>query len=100
MEACRRALPRDYPLTRSSHNQPFDYGTISHMSDHEPLSIQQLQQLLEDVAELADRAEEIRKLLLAANGPEDPRAVRADEVRNAIQRLQWAMERQSKNAGA
>jgi hypothetical protein len=75
-------------------------GTISHMSEHEPLSIQQLQQLHQDVAELADRTQEIATLLQAAHGPEDPTAVRAQEARNAIQRLQWAMERQSKNAGA
>jgi hypothetical protein len=70
------------------------------MSEREPLSIQQVQQLHEDVAELADCAQEITTLLQAAHGPEDPIAVRAQEARNAIQRLQWAMERQSKNAGA
>jgi hypothetical protein len=63
------------------------------MPDHEPLSSQQLQQVQEDVAELADRAEEITKLMLAAYGPEDPRAVRAQEIRASIQRLQWAIER-------
>jgi hypothetical protein len=77
-----------------------DCGTISYTSDHEALSIRQLQQVNEDVAELADRAQEIAKLMLAAYGPEDPRVVRAEEIRNAIQRLQWAMERQSKIVGA
>ena len=64
------------------------------MSEHEPLSSQQLQQLNEDVAELVGRAEELVELMLAAHGPEDPRAVRAQEIRDAIQRFQWAMERQ------
>ena len=66
------------------------------MPDHEPLSIRQLQQVQEDVAELTGRAEKITKYMLAAYGPEDPRAVRAQEVSAAIQRLQWATERQPK----
>jgi hypothetical protein len=65
------------------------------MSDlHHPLSIQQLQQVNQDVPELIDRAQEITKIMVAACGLEDPRAVRAQEVRDAIQRLQWAMERE------
>jgi hypothetical protein len=30
-----------------------------------------------------------------AHGPEDPRAVRAQDIRDSIQRFQWAMERES-----
>ena len=48
------------------------------------------------MAELTDRAEKITKLMLAGYRPQDPRVVRAQEVRAAIQRLQWAMERQPK----
>ena len=70
------------------------------MSDHEPLSIRQLQQVHEDLDELAGRAEQLAKLMLAAHGPEDPRAVRAQDIRDAIQRFQWAMERQSKIVNA
>jgi hypothetical protein len=66
------------------------------MVDHEPLCIQQLQQVQEDVAELKDRAKKITKHMLASYGPEDPRVVRAQEVGAAIQRLQWAIERQPK----
>ena len=66
------------------------------MTDHEPLSLKQLQQVQEDVAELTDSAGKITKLMLAGYGPQDPRVVRAQEVRAAIQRLQWAMERQPK----
>jgi hypothetical protein len=70
------------------------------MQDHEPLSVRQLQQVQEDMTELADRAEEITKLMLAAYGPEDLRSVRAEEICAAIQRLQWAIERQPKIVGA
>jgi phage FluMu protein gp41 len=69
------------------------------MSDlHHPLSIQQIRQVNQDVAELTDRAQEITKILLAAYGAEDPRAVRAQEVSDAVQRLQWAMEREPNTA--
>ena len=65
------------------------------MSDlHHPLSIRQLQEVNQDVAEVTDHAQEITKILLAACGPEDPRVVRAQEVSDAIQRLRWAMERE------
>ena len=64
------------------------------MSDtNSPLTIRQLLQAHEDIAQLADRAQEITKLLASAYGSEDRRTVRAQEVRDAIQRLQWAMER-------
>ena len=68
-------------------------GTISHMSGREPLPIRQILQATEDIAQLAYRAECIAKLLSEAYGSEDRRTVRAQEVRDAIQRLQWAMER-------
>ena len=70
------------------------------MSDHEPLSVRQLQQLNEDVAELARDAQEIAKLMAAAYGPDDPRAVRSQDICDAIQRFRWAMERESKIVNA
>ena len=63
------------------------------MSDHEPLSITQILQATEDIAGLAYQAECIAKFLAHAYGSEDRRTVRAQEIRDAIQRLQWAMER-------
>ena len=63
------------------------------MSSCEPLSIRQLLQAHEDIAQLADQAERITKLMQAAYGSEDRRTERAQEIRDAIQRLQWAMER-------
>jgi len=65
------------------------------MSDHAPLSIRQLHQVNEDVEELVIRAEGLAKLMRDAHGPEDPRAVRAQDIRDSIQRFQWAMERES-----
>jgi hypothetical protein len=67
------------------------------MSEHEPLSVRQVEQVNKEVAELAVRVEQLVKLMLAAHGPEDATAVRAQEIRDAIQRFQWAMERQIEN---
>jgi hypothetical protein len=68
------------------------------MSDHEPLSIRQLQQVNEDVAKLAGDAQGIAKLMLAAYGPDDQCAVRPQDICDAIQRLRWAMERHEDRA--
>ena len=62
------------------------------MSDRKPLPIRQILQATEEIAQLAYRAEGIAKLLAATYGSEDHRTVRAQEIRDAIQRLQWAME--------
>jgi hypothetical protein len=62
------------------------------MSDRKPLPIRQILQATEDIAQLAYRTEGIAKLLTATYGSEDRRTVRAQEIRDAIQRLQWAME--------
>ena len=71
------------------------HGTIPHMPDtqHHPLTVGQLLQAHEDIAQLGDRAQKITTLLQSAYGSEDRRTIRAQEVRDAIQRLQWAMER-------
>lgn len=66
------------------------------MPDRYPLTIAQLRQAKEDLAAMQERAEEISKLMTAAYGSSDPRAIRAGEVNAAIQRLQWELER---NAG-
>jgi hypothetical protein len=69
------------------------------MSDlHHPLSIRHLQQVNQDVAVLTDRPQEITKIMVAAYGLEDRRAVRPEEVCDAIQRLRWAMEREPNTA--
>jgi hypothetical protein len=70
------------------------------MSDHKLLSIPQLQHLTDDVAKLAGDAQEIAKLMVAAYGPNDPIAVRSQDICDAIQRFRWALERQAKTANA
>ena len=70
----------------------FHRDTIPHMSDRKPLPIRQILQATEEIAQLAYRAEGIAKLLTATYGSEDYRTVRAQEIRDAVQRLQWAME--------
>jgi hypothetical protein len=42
---------------------------------------------------MQERAEEISKLMTAAYGSSDPRAIRAGEVNAAIQRMLWELDR-------
>jgi hypothetical protein len=63
------------------------------MEDRFPLTIAQLHQNAIDIAQMAELAEEIALLMSAAHGESDPRAVRAQEVKGAIQRLQWEIDR-------
>ena len=63
------------------------------MPDQYPLTIAQLRQAREELAAMQERAEEISKLMTAAYGSSDPRAIRAGEVNAAIQRMQWELER-------
>ena len=57
------------------------------------LSGEQLRQIELDLTEMCVRADEMFRLLTAGFGDADPRAIRAEELMAAIQRLQWAMER-------
>ena len=93
--AASTARREQYPVFRSSS----PCGTIPHMSKTETLSIRQPLEAYEDIAQLAEQAQGIAKLMTDRYGSEDRRVVRAQEVRDAIQRLQWAMER-AKAAGA
>ena len=63
------------------------------MTDQFPLTIDQLRQVKSDIAETALRAEEISRLMTTAYGDSDQRAIRAQEVCGALQRLQWEMDR-------
>jgi hypothetical protein len=58
-----------------------------------PLTAEQFHQIELDLAEMRVRAEEIFHLMSVGCGESDPRALRAEEVTGALQRLQWAMER-------
>jgi hypothetical protein len=42
---------------------------------------------------MAEKAEEIPRLMSAAYGESDPRAIRAQEVSGALQRIQWEIYR-------
>ena len=63
------------------------------MADRFPLTIDQFRQATSDIAQMAEKAEEISRLMSAAYGDTDSRAIRAQEVSGAIQRLQWEIER-------
>jgi hypothetical protein len=68
------------------------------MQDRYPLTVAQLRQAKEDLSAMKERAEEISQLLTAGYGPSDQKAIRADELNAAIQRLQWELERNSGNS--
>ena len=63
------------------------------MQDSYPLTIAQLRQAKEDLSAMKEQAEQISRLMAAGYGASDPKAVRADELNSAIQRLQWELER-------
>jgi hypothetical protein len=63
------------------------------MPDRYPLTITQIRQAKDDLAAMQERAEEISRLMTAAYGTSDPRAIRAGEVNAAIQRMQWELDR-------
>ena len=67
------------------------------MQDRYPLTIAQLRQAKEDLAEMQERAEEIARVMAAGYGASDPKSVRAGELSSAIQRLQWELERSADN---
>jgi len=47
---------------------------------------------------MLERAEEISRLMAAGYADSDPKAIRADELHSAIQRLQWELERSAANS--
>jgi hypothetical protein len=65
------------------------------MSEHYPLTNEQLQQIRQDLAEMKVRAEEIAHLMEAGFGEGHQKTIRAGELNAAVQRLQWEFERDS-----
>ena len=63
------------------------------MQDRYPLTVTQLHQAKEELAAMKEQAEEISQLMVAGYGASDPKAIRAGELKAAIQRLQWELER-------
>ncbi len=68
------------------------------MPERFPLTVAQLRQAKEDLAAMKERAEEISQLMTAGYGPADRKAIRADELNAAIQRLQWELERNAESS--
>jgi hypothetical protein len=62
-------------------------------TQHQSLTVGQIHQARQRISQLAEQAKEITALLLSAYGAEDRRTFRAQEIGDAIQRLQWAMDR-------
>jgi hypothetical protein len=67
------------------------------MQDQYPLTISQVRQAKDELAEMKERAEELSQLLAAGYGASDPKAIRAGELNAAIQRLQWELDRSAGN---
>jgi uncharacterized coiled-coil DUF342 family protein len=70
------------------------------MPDRYPLTIDQVQQVKNDLDGMRARAEEISQLMHAGYGDADRKFIRAEEVNAAIQRLQWELERNSATKGS
>jgi hypothetical protein len=69
------------------------------MADRYPLTVEQMRQTTQDLADLETRAEGIAGLMRAAYGDSDPRTIRAQEAHAALQRLQWEISREHATAG-
>lgn len=63
------------------------------MDKRYPPTIDQIRQAKQDLAEMKERSEAIAGFMSAGYGPDDPRAIRAQEVAAAFQRLLWEIER-------
>jgi uncharacterized coiled-coil DUF342 family protein len=60
----------------------------------QPQSCVQQQMLNQDLAEVRAKLENIISFIRACLGEEANALVRAEEARNALQRLEWALERE------
>jgi hypothetical protein len=63
------------------------------MATQYPLTSDQLNEMVQDLANMHLRAEEMFHLMAAGCGPSDQRTIRAEELAAAIQRLEWAIKR-------
>lgn len=64
------------------------------------ITIEQSRNLNRDLAEIISRLDRIVSVLRVSFDQEDPPVFRAQEVRAAVQRLVWAIDRQSKSAAS
>ena len=70
------------------------------MFSKHPLTLEQGRQMGRDLDEMKIRAEEMAQLASGGFGPKDQRTIRAEELVAAIQRMQWAIEREGKTLAA
>ena len=66
------------------------------MSPKEALTVGQVRQITSDLNEVKLRAERIADVVRVGFGPKDHRTIRAEELVAAIQRMQWAIEREGR----
>jgi hypothetical protein len=65
---------------------------------HYPITEDQQHTLNQDLASTGENLERTTILLRACYGEKDKRVIRAEEARGAVQRLIWALERESETA--
>lgn len=63
------------------------------MPDAEPLTQSQREQILQDLTGMQERANEISQLLGTCFGESSQLAIRAFELKAAVQRLSWELQR-------
>ena len=68
-------------------------------SEH-PLKPEQVRQMARDLDEMKVRCEEMAQMTRNGFGAEDQRTIRAEELLAAIQRMQWALDRQGRTGAA
>jgi hypothetical protein len=65
---------------------------------HYPMTEDQQQTLNEDLASTVENLQRTTILLRACYGEKDTRVIRAEEARGAVERLIWALKRESETA--
>ncbi len=62
---------------------------------HYPMSAEQRLEFENSLETITERLEEMVSLMQACYGEQDARTLRSDEVRGAMQRFRWALEREA-----
>jgi hypothetical protein len=68
-------------------------------SEHFPMTTQQRGSLIQDMAEIHAKLEDIATLARSCFGADGEPCIRAEEAKDALQRLQWALNRELKSTG-
>jgi hypothetical protein len=63
--------------------------------NHYPMSAEQRDEMEQSMGTISEMLEDIVGLLQACYDDQDSRTLRAEEVRAAMQRFRWALERQA-----